>query len=1131
MALREQGVKLMVDGLANFQSQMGTANKSILNFQDRIDRFRTTSFGRIGGLEKLVPRDLMTKLSGLAEKVGLTGKTAAAATAGWSQYGAALDFVGPQALGLAAKLSIALTAVTVLATALLSLGVRGAAMTGVIEAFDVGARHAGTFANVLLQDLREAARGTISDLTLMKTTNLALAGAQPALAKALGQGGLAGLLEIARSQARATGQEVNYLYESLVLGIKRSSPRLIDNTGLVLKVGEANERYARSIGKTVEQLTAEEKQIAILNATLAQGKGAVDAYGRTALQASERIARIQVTITNALDRAALSIQPLFNLFLSVGETLLKAVLSPLQLIIPVVYALTNALATPLTSAFERLVGIINDTFAPVASSLHRWLIVLVGAIKGFGMAWDWLLEHFTGIIGLFAKAMKILFLEPLAKMLDPTMYAKAGGIAIGALAEGILWAANNFVFPAIYLIAKGIADLLMGQSPPPKGPLHTIDQGGAATMLAWLEGFTGVALTPVQDMAQRVNEELGDIRFMSHSQVEAALARLDKAVQPFIDNLEIAKAKFEEILEPLRVLQDTLERKLNRALEKFFKGEMTEDAVRGIDRQMEALGEQVGLFEDMTTEAEYQVALMRSQQALQRALLEIQLRRTEAAEDETKAGKEKIGKEGAAPKEPAGGKAEKKPEELGGGAFPGMGADAVGAFLGVSDDEIKALFGEMGQSFTEGLQMTGAEGQLEIAKGKLSDIGEQMDRIKESDAFKSITDVFDKVFGTGEGSLYSRVKGFVDNFSTKWNEFDQKLGGVDLSPLNALYLVLRDLMGLSFMAWATLATGGIALVGLALAGLSFIVDQLPDHVTASLQELPGRLHEVLLQPFIDTVTGIGNLIMGGGQSRDITFTLESVMRGVEGLLAVWLFGLPGALIPNLFDPFKNVVKDVWNKISDPSDPDSLANSMTSIPSNLAAWLQNGDLVKSAFEKYFYDPINGVILKVVSAFGAIKDIILEILGLAGGDTYQPTASASQEAWDEMAKEHGNQWMLDHIGPRPARERGGRIIPGLGYIVGEKGWEFFKPDLPGRIISHDKSMQMLRQMMGRATFPTPMAPPAARIQYLPVGASGSTTYNTDRSRTIQNVHFNSGDNPQNIRMRMAAMEAWNRGGGGY
>ena len=91
------------------------------------------------------------------------------------------------------------------------------------------------------------------------------------MAQALGPGkGLAGLMDIARAQARATGQDVNYLFDSLVMGVKRGTPLLIDNTGLVLKVSDANERFARSLGKTVGALTAE-KQIALLNATLEAG--------------------------------------------------------------------------------------------------------------------------------------------------------------------------------------------------------------------------------------------------------------------------------------------------------------------------------------------------------------------------------------------------------------------------------------------------------------------------------------------------------------------------------------------------------------------------------------------------------------------------------------------------------------------------------------------------------------------------------------------------------------------------------------------------------------------------------------------------------------------------------------------
>jgi hypothetical protein len=1184
VSLRQTGLEFVTKNYAAFMGQMGTANKSVLGFQSSIDRFRTTSF-RGFDVKNLIPDQLLSRMGAFGDQLkGLTGQLGSvaqpvqAATSGLDQFDVSLTQT-------ASKLNLTAVAATVALTALLALGMRGAAMPGMIEAFDVGARHAGTLANVLLQDLREAARGTVSDLTLVRNANLALAGTQPALAKALGSGGLAGLMEIARSEARATGLSVQYMFESLVLGIKRTSPRLVDNTGLVLKVGEANEKYAKSIGKTVEQLTAEEKQIALLNATLEAGKGAVESYGHTALQASERIARIHASITNALDRAALSIQPLFTMILAFGETVVSAVLAPLSLILPVVYALTNAIAGPLTAAWERVTGILSNTFAPVADLIHRWLVVLIGVIKGFGLAWDWLLKQVTNILGPFGSVIKTYLLEPLSKMLDPVTFAKAGGIAFGALAEGILWAANALIFPAIYLIAKGIADLLCGSSPPPKGPLHYIDQGGAATMLAWLEGFTGVSLTSVEDMAKRVDEELGAIRFMSHSMVEAALKKLDDAIQPFIDNLEIVKAKFEAILEPLRVLQDALERKLNRALEKFFKGEISEQAVRAIDRQTEALQDQMSLFEDMSLEAEYQLALMKSQQALQRALLEIQLRRTESAEKEKKT---KKAKEEKVPKgkEPTG-KAE-TPEEAGGYELPVLGGDAVQAFLGVTDEEIKKMFADMGAAFTEGFEMTGAAGQLKTAQSYLEKIGAETERIKKSPPFQWLGDQFETIFGAG-GKLLTIIDGFKGDIEKKFEDIWGD-GGSLRTIVDGFwaYLALTTPGGLA-LAFGPLAKGLLDNIEIPFSitfGMDGTISAIVQGFIASLAghfSINGDLYDAIKPTsrvliltaslpfkhvFDPTAGGIADVLNGfisflsGEFAYATDAPLWTALANIAPILRVTVrspfdtmfanWGEINAIIRGWIAYLTGVfdfatTSDLWKALegvdlvlkmairlpfitmfnADFGDLKTIVQGFLDFMNTVFENSQTGlfastmGVVADIFKTFLLDPAVTALNIWVDLFvGALNMIVLAwnslVAPLVGGASLVGLGSLMQGI--QMIPLDPSAYHI--VAPR--RQWGGDVLGGMPYVVGERGWELFRPNVPGYVYSHQESMRMMDRLMSRITYPQ-AALPAPHTQYIPAPSGASSTDNRRYSTFNANLQT-ARDNPQNIRMRLAAVEAW-------
>lgn len=132
----------------------------------------------------------------------------------------------------------------------------------------------------LLEDLKQASRGTIAELDLMASTATLLAGVQGELATEMVNAAPA-ILEIAKAANKlnpALGS-VEFQYRSLMTGIKRGSKLIIDNTGLTVDLGVANEDYAASIGKTVKQLDENEKKLALLYATQKAGLVLIDQVG------------------------------------------------------------------------------------------------------------------------------------------------------------------------------------------------------------------------------------------------------------------------------------------------------------------------------------------------------------------------------------------------------------------------------------------------------------------------------------------------------------------------------------------------------------------------------------------------------------------------------------------------------------------------------------------------------------------------------------------------------------------------------------------------------------------------------------------------------------------------------------
>ncbi|MBW2674606.1 MAG: hypothetical protein JRD89_14545 [Deltaproteobacteria bacterium] len=168
------------------------------------------------------------------------------------------------------------------------LGREGAAVVQTAESFEYLMVKVGAMPG-LLNELRDASHGTVSDMQLMSSTSTLLAGTSGTLAKSLADN-TPRLMEIAKAANKlnpALGT-TTFMYESLAKGIKRSSPLILDNLGVVVKVGEANQKYADILGKSVTAMTAAEKQQALLNAVLEAGGTLIDQVGGNTEAATDK---------------------------------------------------------------------------------------------------------------------------------------------------------------------------------------------------------------------------------------------------------------------------------------------------------------------------------------------------------------------------------------------------------------------------------------------------------------------------------------------------------------------------------------------------------------------------------------------------------------------------------------------------------------------------------------------------------------------------------------------------------------------------------------------------------------------------------------------------------------------------
>lgn len=211
-------------------------------------------------------------------------------------------------------------AIRSLAATGLDLADLAAEADGVSRSFENLAKLSGQTADAFLTDLRAAARGTISDLELMKKTNEAALLAGENITKRLPE-----LIEIARASAAATGQSVEFLFQSIVLGIGRQSKLILDNLGILVSAEKANQEYAASLGTTANKLTEAERKQAFLNAVVKSGKDIIENTGAAADLLTDSSARMAAEQANLALVVGKELLPLVTKLRDAFTTELKAI--------------------------------------------------------------------------------------------------------------------------------------------------------------------------------------------------------------------------------------------------------------------------------------------------------------------------------------------------------------------------------------------------------------------------------------------------------------------------------------------------------------------------------------------------------------------------------------------------------------------------------------------------------------------------------------------------------------------------------------------------------------------------------------------------------------------------------------
>jgi len=215
----------------------------------------------------------------------------------------------------------------------------------------------------ILDNLREATHGTVTDLELMKQAVKFNDFKLP-----LDQMGT--LLAFAQQKAKDTGQSVDYMVDSIVTGLGRQSLMILDNLGL--SASQIKERMAETGDMTT----------AVADIIREQMSAAGD-YVETA---ADRATQADVELKNAMEELGRTLLPLqqegASVFTGIETAAISALNSGIAPLIPKIVELKNGISELYISVSESSVfkGLVNWMEAGIDATI-RW-IPLLNTLRG-----------------------------------------------------------------------------------------------------------------------------------------------------------------------------------------------------------------------------------------------------------------------------------------------------------------------------------------------------------------------------------------------------------------------------------------------------------------------------------------------------------------------------------------------------------------------------------------------------------------------------------------------------------------------------------------------------------------------------------------------------------------------------
>jgi hypothetical protein len=159
----------------------------------------------------------------------------------------------------------------------------------------------------LTRDLQNAAKGLLSFQDAAQAASIGVA-------SGLGRDQIEALAKGAASASQILGRDVTDSFNRLVRGVTKAEPELLDELGITLRLADATEAYAATLGKRANELTQFERKQAVFN----------DVQGQLE-EKFNRVADASEIEANAIDKLGKAFDRVLNNVKELSATLLEPV--------------------------------------------------------------------------------------------------------------------------------------------------------------------------------------------------------------------------------------------------------------------------------------------------------------------------------------------------------------------------------------------------------------------------------------------------------------------------------------------------------------------------------------------------------------------------------------------------------------------------------------------------------------------------------------------------------------------------------------------------------------------------------------------------------------------------------------